>query len=148
MIISDNKILNIYEIEKFVHNFSKNLKKDDVILLKGELGSGKTTFARSLINELYFINNLPKPKSISSPTYPILLTYDLNSFEIYHYDLYRINNVKELEELDIMDNIKKSITIIEWPKLLLDLPFNHKYYQVNLEIHSENERNIKIEYFE
>ena len=89
-----------------------------------------------------------KPILINSPTYPILLTYELSSYEIYHYDFYRIKNVKELEELDFFENIKNSITLIEWPELLIDLPFNQKYYLININIHSETKRVINIKYFE
>ena len=116
-------------------------------MLKGELGVGKTTFSRFIINQFYLLNNLKKPISISSPTYPILLTYELNTFDIYHYDLYRINDLKELEELDIFENIKNTITLIEWPELLIDRVFNYNYYLVSLDLATENKRLINIEYF-
>ena len=120
----------------------------DVIMLKGELGVGKTTFSRFIINNLHKFNNFSKPNAINSPTYPILLTYDLNSYIIYHYDLYRIKYIKELEELDFFENIKNSITLIEWPELLIELPYKHNHYQINLELYSETKRIISIKYFE
>ena len=116
-------------------------------MLKGELGVGKTTFSRFIINQIYLLNNLKKPTSISSPTYPILLTYELNTFDIYHYDLYRINDLKELEELDFFENIKNTITLIEWPELLIDRVFNYNYYLVSLNLATENKRLVNIEYF-
>ena len=115
-------------------------------MLQGELGVGKTTFSRFIINELYFKNNIKKPNLISSPTYPILLTYDLSSFEIYHYDLYRIKDQKELRELDIFENIKNSITLIEWPELLIDLPFTDNHYFIRLDLHSEDKRIVNLKY--
>ncbi len=117
-------------------------------MLKGELGVGKTTLSRFIINNLYLLNNQSKPDTINSPTYPILLTYDLSSYEVFHYDFYRIKNIKELEELEFFENIKNSITIIEWPELLLNLPFKQKYYLINLDFHSETKRVINIKYFE
>ena len=69
-------------------------------MLKGELGVGKTTFSRFIINNLHTLNKNKKPSSINSPTYPILLTYDLSAYEIYHYDFYRVKDRKELEELE------------------------------------------------
>ena len=117
-------------------------------MLKGELGVGKTTLSRFIINNLYTLNNLTKPYSIQSPTYPILLTYDLNTFEIYHYDLYRIKYIKELEELDFFENINNSITLIEWPELLINLPYKQKHYLINLEMYSETKRIVNIKYFE
>ena len=92
MITLENQLLDISEIEKLALNFSKNLKVGDIIMMKGELGSGKTTFARFLINNLYSLNQLTKPNSINSPTYPILITYELSSYDIYHYDFYRVKN--------------------------------------------------------
>jgi ATPase, YjeE family len=117
-------------------------------MLKGELGVGKTTFARFIINKLYSLNNLTKPNSINSPTYPILITYNLRNFEIHHYDLYRIKNIKELEELDFFENIKNTITLIEWPELLFDSPFVEKYYLINFDLYSDTKRIINIKYFE
>ena len=92
-----NQILDLREIEKLVTNLCKNISVGDICLFQGELGAGKTTFVRLLINNLYSLNNLPKPASIASPTFPILITYDLYPLQIYHYDLYRIQNLKELE---------------------------------------------------
>ena len=98
------------------------------------------------INNLYLLNNLSKPASIASPTFPILITYDLNSSQIYHYDLYRIKNLKELEELDFFENLNNNITFIEWPEMLISLPLNKKYYLINLDIISETKRKINISF--
>ena len=114
--------------------------------MKGELGSGKTTFARFLINNLYSLNQLTKPNSINSPTYPILITYELSSYDIYHYDFYRVRNFNEVEELDFFSNIGNSITIIEWPEILLKERFRYNHYLINLELYSENTRLINIKY--
>ena len=148
MLKLDNQILDISEIEKLVNKLCNKLSSGDVILLQGELGAGKTTLARIIINNLHLISNKIKPKIISSPTYPILINYDLQRYEIYHYDLYRIRSIKELDQLGFFENISKSITIVEWPELLIDLPFNNKHYLINLEIYSDTKRNIKIKYFE
>ena len=147
MITAENQILDISEIESLTLKLCNNIKVGDVLMLKGELGAGKTTFSRFIINNLYKKENLTKPNIINSPTYPILLTYKIGLFEIYHYDLYRIKNIRELEELDFFENLKNSITLIEWPELLIEIPFIHKYYLINLNIHSETKRNINIEYF-
>ena len=117
-------------------------------MLKGELGVGKTTLSRFLINNLYLLNNLTKPKFIASPTYPILLIYQLSAYEIYHYDFYRIKNIKEIEEIDFFENINNSITLVEWPELLIDLPFKQNHYLVKLELYSETKRIVNIKYFE
>ena len=89
-----NQILDLRELEKLSTNLCKDISVGDIYLFQGELGAGKTTFVRLLINNLFVLNNLPKPSSITSPTFPILITYELNSSQIYHYDLYRVKSLK------------------------------------------------------
>ena len=139
-----NQILDLRELEKLTTNLSKDISSGDVYLFQGELGAGKTTFIRLLINNLYVLNNLPKPVSIISPTYPILITYELSSLQIYHYDLYRVKNLMELEELDFFENLNNNITFIEWPEMLINLPLNKKHYLINLDMISESKRKINI----
>ena len=148
MVTINNKILDISEVESLAIKFSKKLTKSDVIFLKGELGVGKTTFVRFVIKNLYLLNNKIMNENIVSPTYPILLTYNLNSFEIYHYDFYRIKNVREVEELDFFENIQDSITFVEWPEILIRLPLKQKHYIINFDLHSENKRVVNIKYYE
>ena len=147
MLTIENQILDISEIETLALKISENLKAGDILMLKGELGVGKTTISRFIINNLHALNNLSKPYIINSPTYPILLTYDLKFLEINHYDFYRIKNIKELEELDFFENIKNSITLIEWPEILIKLPFKQKHYLIELSLHSEDKRVVNINYF-
>ena len=141
-----NQTLDIPELQKFAINFSKDISVGDIYLFQGELGVGKTTFIRLLINNLYLLNNFPKPASITSPTYPILITYELSSSQIYHYDLYRVKNLKELEELDFFENLNNNITFIEWPEMLINLPLNKKHYLIKLDIISETKRKINISF--
>ena len=141
-----NQILDLRELEKLSTNLCKDISVGDICLFQGELGAGKTTFVRLLINNLYLLNNLPKPASIASPTFPILITYDLNSLQIYHYDLYRIQNLKELEELDFFENLNNNITFIEWPEILISLLLNKKHYLINLEMISETKRKVNISF--
>ena len=141
-----NQILDLRELEKLTTNLSKDISSGDVYLFQGELGAGKTTFIRLLISNLYLLNNLPKPASIISPTYPILITYELSSLQIYHYDLYRVKNLTELEELDFFENLNNNITFVEWPEMLINLPLNKKHYLINLDMISETRRKIKISF--
>ena len=141
-----NQILDLPGLEKLASNLCKDICVGDIYLFQGELGAGKTTLVRLLINNLYLLNNLPKPASIASPTFPILITYDLNSSQIYHYDFYRIKNLKELEELDFFENLNNNITFIEWPEILISLPLNKKHYLINLDIISETKRKINISF--
>ena len=147
MLNLENQILDISEIESLALKLSNNLKVSDILFLKGELGSGKTTFSRFIINNLYIQNNIVSPDSINSPTFPILLSYNLNSYEIHHYDFYRIKSLKEVEDLDFFENFKNSISIIEWPEILINLPFKEKHYLINFYLYSETKRKINIKYF-
>ena len=146
MQILSNQILDFRELEKLAFNLCKSICVGDIYLFKGELGAGKTTLVRLLINNFYVLNNLPKPPSITSPTFPILITYELNSLQIYHYDLYRVKSLKELEELDFFENLNNSITFIEWPEILISLPLNKKHYLINLDMISETKRKINISF--
>jgi len=121
---------------------SSHLSKKDYIFLIGEIGVGKTTFTRNLINNLQEDKNL-KPTEVLSPTFNLLYEYDIKDLKIMHYDLYRIKESKELNHLEMFSDDLDTIKIIEWPDLI-KTPLEDK-----LEIYldytaSENEREIKI----
>ena len=121
---------------------SSHLSKKDCIFLIGEIGVGKTTFTRNLINNLQEDKNL-KPTEVLSPTFNLLYEYDIKDLKIMHYDLYRIKESKELNHLEMFSDDLDTIKIIEWPDLI-KTPLEDK-----LEIYldytaSENEREIKI----
>ena len=100
---------------KLAKKFSHILKKGDVLFLHGEIGVGKTTFARYLINNLQKNNGLI-PTEVTSPTFNLINQYDVKSFIVVHYDLYRIINSEELKNIGLLENYKELITIIEWPE--------------------------------
>ena len=135
--------LDLKGLESFCEDESLNLKVGDIICLFGELGSGKTTVVRNLIKSIYKKNKLEKPISIKSPSFPILLTYEVNNFEIYHYDLYRIFKRSELSEINIFEELKNSITFIEWPEIILDMLKDYNFYSLNLDIVDDDIRIIK-----
>ncbi len=135
--------LDLKGLESFCEEASLNLKVGDIICLFGELGAGKTTLVRNLINSIYNRNKLEKPISIKSPSFPILLTYEVNNFEIYHYDLYRILKRSDLSEINIFEELNNSITFIEWPEIILDMLKDYNFYSLNLVIDDEDTRIIK-----
>ena len=135
--------LDLEGLKNFCKDVSLNLKKGDIICLSGELGSGKTTFARNLINSIFERNKLKKPDSIKSPSFPILITYELNNFEIYHYDLYRISKNSELDEINIFEELNNSITLIEWPDIIMNKLNSYSFYSLNFTIRDENTRTLK-----
>ena len=86
------------------------LRAADVVLLKGGLGAGKTTWARGLICSLLGDTEVP------SPTYTLVQTYNAPDFEIYHFDLYRLKQENEIWELGIDEALDDGICVIEWPE--------------------------------
>jgi len=147
-LIEENKdIFNLKDLEVFAKKFALNLNKGSLVLLKGDLGSGKTTFIRFIINSLFEINKLNKPVQIKSPSFPILLTYDLKNYEIYHYDFYRIQNVSELKELDFFENFSDSISFIEWPEIILENFSNINYYLIEMKTVTDKTRKMNLNFF-
>jgi tRNA threonylcarbamoyladenosine biosynthesis protein TsaE len=96
-------------------NFSKILKKGDVVFLYGEIGVGKTTFIRYLVNSLQ-INNHFNQTEITSPTFNLVNEYDVGIFIIQHYDLYRLKSSDEIKNIGLLENQKEILTLIEWPE--------------------------------
>ena len=99
---------------KFARKFSNVLKVGDVVLLHVEIGAGKTTFIRYLINSLEKKNKV-KQGEITSPTFSILNEYEIKNITIRHYDLFRIKDPNEIKNIGIYENIHDFITFIEWP---------------------------------
>ena len=121
---------------------SRHLSKKDCIFLFGEIGVGKTTFTRNLINSLQEEKKL-KLTEVLSPTFNLLYEYDIKDFKIMHYDLYRIKDSKELDHLGIFSDDEKTIKIIEWPDLITSPLQDKLEIYLNYAKH-ENEREIKI----
>ena len=117
------KISSIHDLEKISNKIKKKLTPGDVIFLYGEIGVGKTTFARLLINNYEKEKNL-KVSEVLSPTFNIVFEYDIKDFIIEHYDLYRLKNEKEIKNIGLFSNLKQNITIVEWPELIKNKPIN------------------------
>ena len=103
------------QINNISKKISSNISNTDCIFLFGELGSGKTTFTRSLINGLQKKNKVSKTE-VLSPTFNLLYEYEIKSIKVMHYDLYRLDALKEVDQLGIFENSEKVITIVEWPE--------------------------------
>ena len=109
------------KLEEFANNLSPRLKQGDIFFLYGEMGVGKTTFVKFLINNMQ-LRSKKKLTEITSPTFNIMNEYDINSLSIKHYDLYRLKSVDELEDLNIFDENDKAILLIEWPQIIRKEP--------------------------
>ena len=135
-------VKSLDHLNQISKKISKNLENGDCIFLIGEIGVGKTTFTRYLINNLQSLKGL-KETEVLSPTFNLLYEYEIKDLKIMHYDLYRIKKSNELDNLGIFSENKKTVKIIEWPDLI-KTPLTNK-----LEIHleygiNENERKMKI----
>ena len=124
------------------NKIAENVSEKDCIFLIGEIGVGKTTFTRNFINYLQKRSGI-KETEVLSPTFNLLYEYDIRELKVMHYDLYRIKNSKELDQLGIFKKDLNSIKIIEWPELVttnlvnrLDLHLRHS--------NKENERELSL----
>ena len=107
-------LVNLSETEKLAQKISKNIEPKSFISLRGKLGVGKTTLA-SLI-----INNLSKKKiRVLSPTFSLVNVYDLKNIKVWHYDLVRLRNQKEIFELDYELALFDCV-IVEWPEIITE----------------------------
>ena len=101
------------ETKKLATLFKANLQKGDVVLLKGEIGAGKSHFARSLIQSAMYIK-----EEVPSPTFTLVQVYDTTIGSIWHADLYRLNDYSDVIELGLIDAFGKEIVLVEWPDRL------------------------------
>ena len=118
LIATNSEIIDIsleVKTAELAKNLSRILKKGDVVLFHGEIGVGKTTFIRHLINSFQINNNL-NPTEVTSPTFNLVNEYDLGIFIIQHYDLYRLKSSEEIKNIGLLENSKEILTLIEWPE--------------------------------
>ena len=139
------KLRSIQDTKKISKKISKIIKAGDTLFLYGEIGTGKTTLTRFLINHLEVVNKIKK-SDILSPTFNIVYDYDIGKKKIHHYDLFRLKNNKDVLELGIFDLVEDSIKIIEWPELIKPKP-KHRIDISFQYLKSVNSRKIKISGF-
>ena len=96
-------------------SFSRTLQKGDVAYFHGEIGVGKTTFIRHLINNLQQLNKVNLTE-VTSPTFNLVNEYDVGNFIIQHYDLYRLIDYSEIKNIGLFENREEVVTLIEWPE--------------------------------
>ena len=109
--------------EELASKFSKKIKPGDIVFLYGEMGVGKTTFIRYLINQFQKDNDLDITE-VTSPTFNLLNEYQINQIKINHYDLFRLKSVEEIKNLDIFQDKINTVTLIEWPQMIKEKPKN------------------------
>ena len=121
-IATNSEIIDItleVKTAELAKNFSKILKKGDIVFFHGEIGVGKTTFIKYLVNNLQIKNHL-SPTEVTSPTFNLVNEYDVGVFIIQHYDLYRLTSSDETKNIGLLENQKETLTLIEWPDKISD----------------------------
>ena len=111
------------QTEELALKIRKKLKVGSIVFLYGEMGVGKTTFIKYLINNLQKENKL-KQTEVTSPTFNLLNEYQINQIKINHYDLFRLKTDEELKNLGIFEDSLNAITLVEWPQLIKEKPKN------------------------
>lgn len=126
---------------KLAAKLAQQVSAPCVILLSGNLGAGKSVFARAFIRTICGDHDLDVP----SPTFTLIQSYDSSAGEIYHFDLYRLEEPDEIFELGWEDMIREGICLVEWPERLGSyIPKNHKRVCIDI---SEDSRTIMLEGF-
>jgi tRNA threonylcarbamoyladenosine biosynthesis protein TsaE len=126
----------------FAENFANQLHKKDIIVLSGDLGSGKTKFVQGILKHFGLENE------ISSPTFTIVNEYNANICPIYHFDVYRLADIDEFYAMGGEEYFENGICLIEWGEIIEDaLPSN--YIKITFSKNEENEdyRELNIELF-
>ena len=144
--IKDSKIdISSEETTKeLAKDLTHYLKGGEIVYLYGEMGVGKTTFVRYLINQ-FQKNKKLRITEVTSPTFNLLNEYDINDLVIKHYDLFRLKDESEIKNLDLFENNQSTITLIEWPQLISK---NKSIKTIDLIFSYENElnnRSVKID---
>lgn len=129
-----------YETKEFARKLASILKNGDIIVLTGELGSGKTKFTEGILSYFDLQND------ISSPTFTIVNEYHSDKINIYHFDLYRLNDIYEFENIGGEEYFDKGICILEWGELIEDiLPENYLKITFKRDENDENTRILSLE---
>lgn len=122
---------------RFGRRLAAQLRRGDAVLLSGELGSGKTTLARAVIEALTGETDIP------SPTYTLVQSYETPAgLTLLHADLYRLEEAGELEELGLEEGWREGIALVEWPDRLDVLPADR--LEIDLEILPEGGRRAAL----
>ena len=127
------------ETRAFAKKLAKKLKKGDIVVLTGELGSGKTKFVEG------FLSNFGLENEISSPTFTIVNEYDTPDFPIYHFDVYRLEDASEFYEIGGEEYFENGICIIEWGEIIQDaIPKDYIHIQFDRNDVDDNTRILNI----
>lgn len=125
---------------KFAEDFATKLNNHSIIILSGDLGSGKTKFTEGLLKHFGLANE------ISSPTFTIVNEYDTKNFKIYHFDLYRLSDIDEFYAIGGEEYLQNGICIFEWGEMIEEiLPTNYIKISFSRDTENTDLRILRIE---
>lgn len=134
------KVKNLAQTKRLAKKLSKSLKGGETVLLYGDLGAGKTTFTQ------FFAKALGVKDVVTSPTFNIVKEYDGKKMKLYHFDMYRIEDFGELQEIgaeDILYKNEHDVAVVEWPD---NAKMDYKnIVKITIEKVSNTERIFKVE---
>lgn len=133
-----HNLISEEDTQNLASALSQSLRAGDIVYLLGELGAGKSTFARALIRTQTAPN-----QDVPSPTFTLMQTYDGRDYAIAHLDLYRIEAPEEAYELGLDDLVADHVTLIEWPQKLEHLGFDD-HLEIVLNINSDATRTATL----
>ena len=125
-------IKSLDQLNKISLKIITKINKEDCILLFGEIGTGKTTLSRALINSLQKQNKEDETE-VLSPTFNIVYEYKIGEFKIMHYDLYRLKTEKDIQQLGVFEQCINNIKVIEWAEIIKDKPGNRLEIYISYE---------------
>ena len=131
-------IKSLDQLNQVTLKIVKKINKEDCILLFGEIGTGKTTLTRALINNIQNQNKQGETE-VLSPTFNIVYEYVISELKIMHYDLYRLKTEKDVQQLGIFNQSTESIKVIEWAEIISDKPDN----RLEIYLSYEKEKNAR-----
>ena len=130
------------DIKRIAESLANVIKKDDILLLNGDLGSGKTTFVKGVLRGLNYI------EEVTSPTYTLINEYNAD-YDIIHIDCYREKNINRWLNIGLIDYFERdNILFIEWPENIKDILFSRSVISLNFEIKGLDERLISMKELE
>lgn len=127
---------NLQATEKLAQKIAPYLRVEDVILLSGPMGVGKTAFVRALLRSVCNDSEMEVP----SPSFTLVQIYDGPEFSLYHYDLWRLDHEQDLIELD-WEDAREGVVLVEWPERLPDF-FPDNALHISFSLNSEGLRQI------
>jgi tRNA threonylcarbamoyladenosine biosynthesis protein TsaE len=132
-------IKSLDQLDQISQKIIEKINKQDCILLFGEIGVGKTTLTRGIINNLQIQNKINETE-VLSPTFNIVYEYEVKNLKIMHYDLYRLKTDKEVKQLGIFDQDVNSVKIIEWAEIIKNKPED----RLEIYLTYKNEEDIRV----